>query len=316
MVSALGLGCFSFSSGYGDVSEAESLATIDRALELGCNFLDTADMYGAGHNERLVGRAIAGRRERIILATKAGFVWNDNGKVTGRDGRPEHIRAACEASLERLGTDYIDLFYLHRVDPRVPVEESMGAIAGLVDEGKVLHAGISEATEEELRRAHAVHPIAALQSEYSLWTRQPERDVLPACAELGIGFVAFCPLGRGFLTAKLKTDELGQGDARRTMPRFEGENLSRNVELLAVLQGIAREKGCTTAQLALAWLLGRGDNMTAIPGTRRAAHFEENFGAMEYRLSSDEIRRIDQALPPDAFAGERYAAASVFKPRA
>ncbi|HWG59393.1 MAG TPA: aldo/keto reductase [Candidatus Acidoferrales bacterium] len=315
-VTTLGLGCYSFSSGYGEAAEAESLATIERAIALGCNFLDTADMYGAGHNERLVGRAIAKRREQIVLATKGGFVWDAQGKVTGRNGRPEHIRAACEASLDRLGTDYIDLYYLHRVDPSVPVEDSVGAIAELAAEGKVRHAGLSEATADEIRRAHAVHPIAAVQSEYSLWTRGPEGEALPACEELGIGFVAFCPLGRGFFTGKLKTEELGQGDARRTMPRFEGDNLSRNLKLLEVLEGIAREKNCTPAQLALAWVLGRGKNVTAIPGTRRVAHLEENFAAMEHRLSAAEVRRIDEAVPPDAFAGERYAAASVFKPRA
>lgn len=314
-VSALGLGCFSFSSGYGEASEAESLATIDRALELGCNLLDTADMYGAGHNERLVGRAIAGRRDQIVLATKAGFVWNEEGKVTGRDGRPEHIHAACEASLERLGTDFIDLYYLHRVDPRVPVEDSIGAMARLVAEGKVRHLGVSEASAQEIRRAHSVHPIAAVQSEYSLWTRAPERGALPACEELGIGFVAYCPLGRGFFTGKLKTEELGQQDARRTMPRFEGENLSHNLELLGVLQSLAREKHCTPAQLALAWVLGRGKSVSAIPGTRRVAHLEENFGAIQHQLSPADVRRIDGALPPDSFAGERYAAASVFKPQ-
>lgn len=314
-VSALGLGCYSFSSGYGDASEAESLATIDRALELGCNFLDTADMYGAGHNERLVGRAIKGWRDRIVLATKVGFVWNEEGKVTGRDGRPEHIRAACEASLERLGTDFIDLYYLHRVDSRVPVEDSIGAMARLVAEGKVRHLGVSEASAQEIRSAHAVHPIAALQSEYSLWTRGPEREALPACEELGIGFVAYCPLGRGFFTGKLKTQELGLQDARRTMPRFEGENLSHNLELLGVLQGLAREKHCSPAQLALAWVLGRGKSITAIPGTRRVAHLEENFGAIQHQLSPADVRRIDGALPPDSFSGERYSAASVFKPQ-
>ncbi len=315
-VSPLGLGCFGMSHAYGPARDAESTATIHRALELGCNFFDTADSYGAGHNERLLGAAIADRRQDVVIATKLGFTWNDQGEVTGRDGNPAHVRAACDASLHRLATDVIDLYYLHRVDPQYPVEETIGAMATLVAEGKVRHLGLSEASPANIRRAHAVHPIAALQSEYSLWTRDPERDVIPLCRELGIGFVAFCPLGRGFFTGKMEQSELTSGDFRKNMPRFQLENFARNLERLAAIEGVARQKHCSATQVALAWLLAQGDDVTAIPGTRRRAHLEENFGAPDIDLTPEELRKIGEMLPAESFEGERYAETSIFKPDA
>jgi aryl-alcohol dehydrogenase-like predicted oxidoreductase len=302
------------SHGYGGASESESIATIHRALDRGCNFLDTADEYGAGHNEILVGKAIAGRREQAVLATKFGFLFDDQGRVTGRDGSPAHVRKACEESLRRLATDAIDIYYLHRVDPNVPIEDTVGAMAELAEEGKVRHLGISEASPEILRRANAVHPITALQSEYSLWTRDPEREVIPACRNLGIGFVAFSPLGRGFFAAGMKREDLALGDFRKAMPRFQHDNLAQNLKRFAVLEDISRQKDCTPAQLALAWVLARGEHMSAIPGTARVAHLEENLGALDVELTQAEMRQIDAALPPESFAGERYSKTSPFKP--
>jgi aryl-alcohol dehydrogenase-like predicted oxidoreductase len=313
---ALGLGCWSFSHSYGSADESESIATIHRALDLGCNLVDTADEYGAGENEILVGRALAGRRDRAIIATKFGFVHGADGKISGRDARPAHVRAACEASLRRLATDRIDLYYLHRVDPAVPIEHTVGAMAQLVAEGKVRHLGLSEASPKIIRRAHAVHPIIALQSEYSLWTRDPEREVIPLCRELGIAFVAFSPLGRGFFTGRLRTEALANGGFRSQMPRFEQQNLARNLEQLRTIESIAREKHCSASQLALAWVLARGKHVFAIPGTRRIVHLEENLAAIHIALSPDDVRRIEAAAPPDSFAGDRYPAGSLFKPDA
>lgn len=311
---ALGLGCWSFSHSYGRAEESESIATIHRALDLGCNLLDTADEYGAGQNEILVGKALAGRREQAIVATKFGFVRGADGKVSGRDGSPAHMQAACEASLRRLGTDHVDLYYLHRVDQAVPIEETVGAMAQLVVQGKLRHLGLSEASTEILRRAHAEHPIAALQSEYSLWTREPEREVIPLCRELGIAFVAFSPLGRGFFTGGLRGDELPSEDIRRAMPRFQAGNIVKNLGRFSAIEGLAKEKGCTTSQLALAWVLAHGEHVFAIPGTRRVAHLEENLAALDIELSPDDMRRADAAAPTGGFAGERYAAESLFKP--
>ncbi|HKS80474.1 MAG TPA: aldo/keto reductase [Candidatus Acidoferrales bacterium] len=314
--SALGVGCWSFSHSYGRAEESESIATIHRALELGCNFFDTADEYGAGQNEILVGKALAGRREQAILATKFGFVRGPDGKVSGRDGSPAHVHAACGASLRRLGTDYVDLYYLHRVDSAIPIEETVGAMAQLVEQGKVRHLGLSEASPEILRRAHAVHPIAALQSEYSLWTREPEREVIPLCRELGIAFVAFSPLGRGFFTGGLRDGNLPGEDFRCAMPRFQPDNMVKNLDRFSAIEGLAREKGCTPSQLALAWVLARGEHVFAIPGTRRIAHLEENIAALDVELSPGDLGRLDAAAPLGGFAGERYAADSLFKPEA
>ena len=314
--SALGLGCWSFSHSYGRADESESIATIHRALDLGCDLLDTADEYGAGQNEALVGRALAGRRDQAILATKFGFVHGADGKVTGRDASPAHVLAACEASLRRLATDRIDLYYLHRVDPAVPIEDTVGAMAALVAQGKVLHLGLSEASPDIIRRAHKIHPIAAVQSEYSLWTRDPEREVIPLCRELGIAFVAFSPLGRGFFTGRFRREQLHDEDFRRGMPRFESKNFVRNLERFAGIEHLAREKRCTPSQLALAWLLARGDHVFAIPGTRRIAHLEENLAALDVPLSPAHLQSIEAAVPPGSFAGDRYAPGSLFKPDA
>lgn len=312
--SALGLGCWSFSHSYGRAEESESIATIHRALDLACNLLDTADEYGAGQNEILVGKALAGRREQAILATKFGFVRGPDGKVSGRDASPAHVQAACEASLRRLGTDFIDLYYLHRVDPATPIEETVGAMGQLVVQGKVRHLGLSEASPEILRRAHAVHPIAALQSEYSLWTREPEREAIPLCRELGIAFVAFSPLGRGFFAGGLRGDDLPSEDFRRAMPRFQAGNMVENLDRFSAIEGLAKEKGATTSQLALAWVLARGEHVFAIPGTRRVAHLEENLASLDIELSPNDMHRVDAAAPAGGFAGERYAADSPFKP--
>ncbi len=303
-VSAMGFGCMGISHGYGVRDDSESAATLERAFESGIDFFDTADMYGAGHNEEIVGRFIAGRREKIALATKFGFVWGESGIVTGLDGTPRHIRDACEASLRRLKTEIIDLYYLHRVDPQVSIEESIGAMSELVKEGKVRFLGLSEVSAEQLRRAHEIHPIAALQSEYSLWARDAEAEILPACRELGIGFVAYGPLGSGFLTGQIKSpDDFPEGDLRRRIPRFQPENFVKNLELVEIVRRIAAEKSCTPAQLALAWVLAQGEDVIPIPGTKRRKYLEENLRALEVTLDREDLNDIDRVFPPDAAVG-------------
>ena len=305
--SPLGLGCMGMSEFYGPGDEQESLATIGRALDLGVSLLDTADMYGPFTNEQLVGRAIAGRRDEVVLATKFGNERRADGSWVRINGTPEYVRAACDASLQRLGVDVIDLYYQHRVDKTVPIEDTVGAMAELVEAGKVRALGLSEASAATIRRAHAVHPIAALQTEYSLWERTPEAELLPTTRELGIGFVPYSPLGRGFLTGEFRTPEdIPEGDFRRHNPRFQGENFTRNLRLVDRVRELAEAKGCTPGQLALAWLLAQGDDVVPIPGTKRRSRLEENVGALDVALSEDDLARLDELTPVGVAAGDRY----------
>ncbi|MHC6228245.1 aldo/keto reductase [Arthrobacter sp. MMS24-T111] len=306
-VSALGLGCMGMSEFYGDGDEQESIATIHEFLDAGGSLLDTADMYGPFTNEELVGRAIAGRRDDVVLATKFGNERREDGSWVGINGRPEYVRSACDASLQRLGVDHIDLYYQHRVDKTVPIEDTVGAMAELVQAGKVRHLGLSEASADTIRRAHAVHPITALQTEYSLWEREPETKVFPVLDELGIGFVPYSPLGRGFLTGQIRSvDDFADDDFRRHSPRFQGENFTRNLELVDRVKELADHKQCTPGQLALAWLLARGEHIVPIPGTKKRERLRENLGAVDVELSADELRLLDELAPAGSTAGARY----------
>jgi len=307
VVSALGLGCMGMSWAYGPRDEAESVATIHEAIDLGVTLFDTAEVYGPYENEKLLGRALQGRRDWVLIATKFGFKITPDGKTAGTDSRPEHVKEVVKASLQRLNTDRIDLLYQHRVDPAVPIEDTVGAMADLVRAGTVRFLGLSEASPKTLRRAHTVHPISALQTEYSLWERGVETEVLPTCRELGIGFVAYSPLGRGFLTGQFKRfEDLPADDYRRSSPRFQGENFQKNLDLVHRVDEIAREKGCQPSQLALAWVLAQGNDIVPIPGTKRRKYLEENVGALNVKLSQEDLRRIDEVFPPEAAAGARY----------